>query len=76
MELEASYGLDHDNSAHIWLLQHLFLAKINEQARLWADDWNNHKIPLEGKRPETPYNMWIESQLMDGLRGLEHVSPH
>ncbi|KAK0430203.1 hypothetical protein EV421DRAFT_2065640, partial [Armillaria borealis] len=58
MELEASYGLDHDNSSHIWLLQRLFLAKINEQAHLWADDWNNHKIPLEGKRPESPYNMW------------------
>ncbi len=75
MELEVSYGLDHNNSAHIWLLQHLFLAKIDEQVRLWADDWNNHKILLEGKHPKTPYNMWIESRLMDGLRGLEHVSP-
>ncbi|KAK0484076.1 hypothetical protein IW261DRAFT_1318216, partial [Armillaria novae-zelandiae] len=66
MELKASYGLDHDKSAHIWLLQRLFLTKIDEQACLWADDWNNHKIPLEGKRPETPHNMWIESQIMDG----------
>ncbi|KAK0183873.1 hypothetical protein F5146DRAFT_1146469 [Armillaria mellea] len=75
MELEGSYRLDHDDSAHIWLLQHLFLAKIDEHAQLWAAEWNNHKIPLEGKHPESPYNMWIESQLMDGMRGLEHVAP-
>lgn len=75
MELEGSYGLDHDDSAHIWLLQRLFLAKIDEHAQLWVAKWNNHKIPLEGKHPESPYNMWIESQLMDGMRGLEHVVP-
>ncbi|KAK0429600.1 hypothetical protein EV421DRAFT_1723058, partial [Armillaria borealis] len=75
MELEASYGLDHDNSAHIWLLQHLFLSTIDADALQWVDWWNNHPIPLEGKHPETPSNMWIESQLMDGLRGLEHVAP-
>ncbi|KAK0187352.1 hypothetical protein F5146DRAFT_935182, partial [Armillaria mellea] len=75
MELEGSYRLDHDDSAHIWLLQRLFLAKIDEHAQLWMAEWNNHKIPLEGKCPESPYNMWIESQLMDGMRGLEHVAP-
>ncbi|KAK0430973.1 hypothetical protein EV421DRAFT_1720959 [Armillaria borealis] len=75
MELKASYGLDHNNSAHIWLLQHLFLLTIDTDALQWADWWNNHPIPLEGKCPETPSNMWIESQLMDGLRGLEHVVP-
>ncbi len=75
MELEASYGLDHDNSAHIWLLQHLFLSIIDADALQWADWWNNHPIALEGKCPETPSNMWLESQLMDGLRGLEHVAP-
>ncbi|SJL06539.1 uncharacterized protein ARMOST_09880 [Armillaria ostoyae] len=74
MELEASYGLDHDNSAHIWLLQHLFLSTIDADALQWVDWWNNHPIPLEGKRLETPSNMWIESQLMDGLRGLEHIA--
>ncbi|PBK58472.1 hypothetical protein ARMSODRAFT_900444 [Armillaria solidipes] len=75
MELEASYSLDHDNSAHIWLLQHLFLSTIDADALQWVDWWNNHPIPLESKRPETPSNMWIESQLMDGLRGLEHIAP-
>lgn len=74
MELEASYGLDHNNSAHIWLLQHLFLLIIDTDALQWADWWNNHPIALEGKHPETPSNMWLESQLMDGLRGLEHVA--
>ncbi|KAK0187017.1 hypothetical protein F5146DRAFT_934983, partial [Armillaria mellea] len=67
MELEGSYRLDHDDSAHIWLLQCLFLAKIDEHAQLWVAEWNNHKIPLDGKHPESPYNMWIESQLMDGM---------
>ncbi|KAK0460231.1 uncharacterized protein EV420DRAFT_1673406 [Desarmillaria tabescens] len=46
-ELEASYGLDHENSAHIWLVLHLFLADIDEAACQWADEWNNHKIPLQ-----------------------------
>ncbi|KAK0188579.1 hypothetical protein F5146DRAFT_1002651 [Armillaria mellea] len=73
--LEGSYRLDHNDSAHIWLLQRLFLAKIDEHAQLWMAEWNNHKIPLEGKHPESPYNMWIESQLMDGMQGLEHVAP-
>ncbi|THH19575.1 hypothetical protein EW146_g1603 [Bondarzewia mesenterica] len=32
LELEHHYGLDLDRSAHIWLLHHLFLATVNEDA--------------------------------------------
>ncbi len=37
IELEASYGLDYNNSAHIWLLQHLFLSIIDTDALQWVD---------------------------------------
>ena len=29
---------------------------------------------MKGKHLESPYNMWIESQLIDGMQGLEHIA--
>ena len=69
-DLEASEGLDVNNPAHIWLLHHLFLGSINQDALSWAEAWNNHKLQIQGEPQQTPQEMYFFSMLEDGPRGL------
>jgi hypothetical protein len=69
-DLEANEGLDVDNPAHIWLLQHLFLNQINQDSLLWAEAWNNHKLQIRGEPQQTPHEMFFFSMIEDGPRGL------
>jgi hypothetical protein len=69
-DLEANEGLDINNSAHIWLLHHLFLDDINGDALSWAETWNNHKLQIRGEHQQTPQEMFFFSMLEDGPRGL------
>ena len=69
-DLEANEGLDVDNPAHIWLLHHLFLDEINQDALIWAEAWNNHKLQIRGEPQQTPQEMFFFSMLEDGPRGL------
>ncbi|KAJ6526005.1 hypothetical protein B0H19DRAFT_970796 [Mycena capillaripes] len=71
-ELELYYGLCVDNSAHLWLLHHLFMDAINEDAREWVDVWNSHKIALEDGR-RSPRDMYTFGLLEQGPRGLDTI---
>jgi len=69
-DLEANEGLDVNNPAHIWLLHHLFLEDINQDALAWAETWNNHKLQIRGEPQQTPQEMFFFSVLEDGPRGF------
>lgn len=57
--LELHEGLDCDSNAHIWLLHHLFLDAINQNALEWAEAWNNHTITIHGERQRSPCDMFF-----------------
>ncbi len=40
------YALDIDCSTHKFVLQYLFLNRINESLSEWVNIWNNHKLRL------------------------------
>jgi hypothetical protein len=72
-ELELWDGLDVNNSSHIWLLHHLFLQSINDDAQDWAGAWNNHVVNIRGRatRSRSPIDMFYFGMLEEGLRGVE-----
>ena len=63
IDLEANYGLDVNNAAHIWLLHHLFLNTINEDATSWTEAWNNHKLKICGEPQQTPVTFGFQRNL-------------
>ncbi|KAJ7834570.1 hypothetical protein B0H14DRAFT_2363796 [Mycena olivaceomarginata] len=73
IDLTVNHGLDPAVPEHIWLLHHLFLDSINEDAQEWAEAWNRHDLQIRGERTRSPYNMFFFSQLQDGLRRLERM---
>lgn len=60
-------------AAHIWLLHHLFLHNINNDAQEWAEAWNSHHLSIRGERNRSPHDIFTFSQLQDGPRGLEQL---
>jgi hypothetical protein len=68
--LELQENLDRDSDAHIWLLHHLFLSAINEDALLWAESWNNHTITIRGERQRSPRDMFFFGMIQNGPRGI------
>lgn len=70
IELETHHGLNPSSPTHIWLLHHLFLADINEDAQRWAQAWNHHTMQLKGERNSSPYKQFFYSLVRDGPRGL------
>lgn len=70
-DLEANYGLDVENLQLLWLLHHLFLHLINEDALRWAEAWNCHKLQMRGEPDKSPQEMFFFSMLEDGPRGFE-----
>ncbi|KAI0059710.1 hypothetical protein BV25DRAFT_1808600 [Artomyces pyxidatus] len=75
LDLEHNHGLDPSRSAHIWLLHHLFLAAINQDAIDWADTWNSHKLHAQGQHDRSPRDMFIFGMLENGPRGLSTILP-
>ena len=73
LDLEAYCGLNPTIPSHIWLLHHLFLHRINEDAQEWAHSWNNHKLSLKGERRRTPHDIFFFSMIQDGPRGMQHL---
>ncbi|KAJ7063792.1 hypothetical protein B0H15DRAFT_794718 [Mycena belliarum] len=73
-DLEVQHGLNPQVPAHIWLLHHLFLHHINNDAQEWAQAWNSHTLNIRGERNRSPRDMFLFSMLQDGPRGLEHRS--
>ncbi|KAJ7224560.1 hypothetical protein GGX14DRAFT_532018 [Mycena pura] len=71
LSLEFSAGLRPDLDAHIWLLHHLFLAAINQDAADWARTWNEHKIRFDNERTRSPRDMFFFGMIENGLRGFD-----
>ncbi|KAJ7243927.1 hypothetical protein B0H12DRAFT_1022802 [Mycena haematopus] len=71
--LELSCGLRPDLDAHIWLLHHLFLPAINQDADEWAKVWNEHKIRFANDRTRSPRDLFFFGMIENGLRGFETV---
>ncbi|KAJ3014489.1 hypothetical protein NUW54_g1296 [Trametes sanguinea] len=69
-ELEAMHGLNIDNDAHIWLLQHLFLDAINHDAEVWTAVWNEHAISRRGEPHLSPSQMYVHGLAEHGQRGV------
>ncbi|KAL7279789.1 hypothetical protein ACG7TL_002586 [Trametes sanguinea] len=71
LELERQHGLNTTIPAHIWLLHHLFLVAINQDASEWADAWNAHPLSLPGGGARSPRDMFIFGMLEHGAHGIE-----
>ncbi|KAJ6505139.1 hypothetical protein C8R45DRAFT_1051016 [Mycena sanguinolenta] len=69
--LELSCGLRPDLDAHIWLLHHLFLPAINQDADEWAKAWNEHKLRFGNDRTRSPRDLFFFGMIENGLRGIE-----
>ena len=66
--LELRYGLDINNIHHIWLLQHLFLDRINQQLAFFAESWNQHRIQIRDGPNRSPADMFGFDMLVHGVR--------
>ncbi|KAH9854258.1 hypothetical protein C2E23DRAFT_867706 [Lenzites betulinus] len=71
MDLERHHSLDTTIPAHIWLLHHLFVHHINQDALEWAEAWNSHRISLPGGQSRSPRDMFIFGVLEHGAQGVE-----
>ena len=71
IDLELHCGLNPVDPNHIWLLHHLFLNAINEDAQQWVQVWNNHVMRLRGTRSQSPREMYFFSFVEHGCRGIE-----
>ncbi|KAJ8079861.1 hypothetical protein PM082_016686 [Marasmius tenuissimus] len=72
-ELEVHDGLNVNNNTHIWLLQHLFLPSINEDALAWAEAWNRHPLTLRHQRSQSPVELFTFGMMENGLRGMDSI---
>lgn len=68
--LEAQDGLNIDSDAHIWLLHHIFLEKINSDASAWTATWNNHTLSRRGQPHRSPQQMYVHGIVTNGVRGI------
>ncbi|KAJ7433206.1 hypothetical protein B0H11DRAFT_1759248 [Mycena galericulata] len=73
LTLEFSCGLRPDLDAHIWLIHHLFLPAINQDAVDWARTWNAHKIRFDNERTRSPRDMFFFGMIQNGLRGFDEL---
>ena len=57
--LEERCGLRVDSAAHLWLVHHLFLNRLNDDIVEWAEHWNAHVMRLKGQTNMTPRDMFL-----------------
>lgn len=74
--LELHHGLDINNPNHIWLLQYLFLRRINEQLHFFAEAWNQHQINVRHGRNRSPADMFGFDMFTQGVRGYQLPTPN
>ncbi|XP_076079241.1 uncharacterized protein LOC143056719 isoform X1 [Mytilus galloprovincialis] len=60
--MEEQNILNTTNSIHRWVLQYVFVPRIDFALREWMNTHNNHKIRTEGNK--TPNMMWFKSLLL------------
>ncbi|KZV74242.1 hypothetical protein PENSPDRAFT_573346, partial [Peniophora sp. CONT] len=68
--LEVQHGLDVNNNAHIWLLQHIFLPAINRDADTWMRTWNMHTVARRGQSHLSPTQMYTRGIAQHGRRSV------
>jgi hypothetical protein len=73
LELELHHHLNPQIPSHIWLLHHLFLHCINEDAQEWAQSWNSHPLEIRGERNRSPHDIFLFSMIQDGPRGIQRL---
>ncbi|TFK79763.1 hypothetical protein K466DRAFT_505048 [Polyporus arcularius HHB13444] len=73
LELEHYDGLDVDLPAHIWLIHHLFLHAINQDAQEWSAIWNAHGLHIRGEQTASPHELFLFGVAEHGARGLSHL---
>ncbi|KAI0708301.1 hypothetical protein C8Q76DRAFT_627613 [Earliella scabrosa] len=71
LELEQSYGLEPERPQHIWLIHHLFLPCINQDAQEWCQAWNAHRLHLRGEPRASPRELFMFGMVRHGPRGLQ-----
>ncbi|KAJ6478459.1 hypothetical protein DFH09DRAFT_951645 [Mycena vulgaris] len=71
VELEVNHGLNPVIPVHIWLLHHLFLQCINDDAMMPR---NSHNLQIRGERTRSPRDMFLFSMVHDGPPGLERFA--
>ena len=69
MALELQWGLDINNSHHIWLLHHLFLFLINQQLQFFTEEWNQHKLQIRGGPNHLPADLFGFNMMVYGVCG-------
>jgi len=67
--LELYDGLDIEINTHLWLVHHLFLNEINQDAQEWMGAWNNHPISMRGQCQRSPKDLYFFSVVTDGSQG-------
>ncbi|KAJ8521328.1 hypothetical protein ONZ45_g1958 [Pleurotus djamor] len=76
MDLELHARLDPNNDSHIWLLHHLFLPSLNQDATEWAEAWNSHSIQRSGARDRSPRDLFFFGVLENGIATPDGLPPH
>ncbi|KXN87478.1 hypothetical protein AN958_08783 [Leucoagaricus sp. SymC.cos] len=71
LRLSTECGLVPEYPDHIWLLHHVFLDQINQEAEEWCSMWNEHPLSIQGVGNDSPALMYALSPSLHGLRGWE-----
>lgn len=69
--LEVQYGLDPNNSNHLWLVHYLYLPEINAELHFFVETWNHHRIQIRGQPNRSPIDLFGFDMLVHGIRGDE-----
>ncbi|RDX44747.1 hypothetical protein OH76DRAFT_1359219 [Lentinus brumalis] len=75
LELEHNCDLNPDNPCHIWLVHHLFLHAINQDAHEWASIWNAHSLHIRGEHSASPHELFMFGVAEHGARGFSYIIP-
>lgn len=67
-DLELQAGLNPENPNHLWLLHHVFLSTMNNEAERWLETWNSHPLRSEGSR--SPKDIFFFGLVEHGPRGI------
>ncbi|KAG8724994.1 hypothetical protein FRC09_010742 [Ceratobasidium sp. 395] len=71
LNLEVHYGLVPTLETHLWLLHHLFLSAINQDAQEWMHAWISHTLALCDAQNHSPEDLSFFGMLGHGLQGLD-----
>lgn len=63
--------LDNTDELHLFALHFVFLPRINNLLRRWAEAYNRH--PLETEQSSTPRQLWVENMLC--MQNSHHTAP-